>query len=97
MISWKRGTVRENLDIWSDHLRLTRFNPDGSVQDWEANPYWVKVVTHEKGGPVPHYITLCGAGRDVEIGAFLSEDERKTLADDLKQMLGGLRVTPNAP
>lgn len=96
-ISWKRGSVREDLDIWSDHLRLTRTNPDGSVQDWEANPYWVNVVIHERGCPVPHYVTLCGAGRDVEIGAFLSADERKTLAEDLNAMLGRLRAIPSAP
>jgi uncharacterized membrane protein len=38
---------------------------------------------HEAGGPVEHYLTLKGAGREVEIGAFLSEDERKALHGEL--------------
>jgi len=42
---------------------------------------------HEGGGPVAHYITLKGGGREVEIGAFLSEDERKTLHGELADAL----------
>ncbi len=89
--SWKRGSVHEHLEAWGDHLRLTRTNPNGQILDWEANPYWVRVVTHAADGPVPHYVTLCGAGRDVEIGAFLSEDERKALANELTTLLNRLR------
>ena len=90
--SWKRGSVSEVLEVWSDHLRLTRRNPDGSTKDWDANPFWVRVVTHENEGPVPHYVTLCGAGRDVEIGSFLSEDERKELSADLQGLLNDLKA-----
>ena len=36
---------------------------------------------------MPHYVTLVGDGREVEIGAFLSEDERIALFDDLNQKL----------
>ena len=42
---------------------------------------------HETDGPVPHYVTLKGMGREVEIGAFLSEEERITLYDDLSAAL----------
>lgn len=91
--SWTRGSVKEDLDVWSDRLLLTRINPDGREQDWDANPYWVKVITHQTGGPVPYYVTLCGSGRDVEIGSFLSEDERKALSADLTDLLNRLRQT----
>ena len=36
---------------------------------------------------MPHYVTLCGKGREVEIGAFLSEDERVSLYDELSDRL----------
>ena len=36
---------------------------------------------------MPHYITLKGKGREVEIGAFLSEEERLSLYDDLNRAL----------
>ncbi len=85
--SWKRGTVCETLDLWPDHLHLTRTNSNGQIQDFDANPYWTRVELVEKDGPVPNYVTLHGAGRHVEIGAFLSEDERKTLYQDLSRVL----------
>jgi uncharacterized membrane protein len=46
---------------------------------------------HPKGGPVEHYVTLKGAGREVEIGAFLSVDERKALFGELADCLRAVR------
>jgi uncharacterized membrane protein len=43
------------------------------------------VLKYDTDGPVPHYVTLQGAGREVEIGAFLSEDERCALYDELRR------------
>jgi uncharacterized membrane protein len=39
---------------------------------------------------VPNYVTLSGAGREVEIGAFLSEDERKALYGELSDRVAKL-------
>ena len=89
--SWRRGRVTETLHIWRDHLHLTRHNPDGSVQTWDANPYWVDITLHPTTGPVPHYLTLSGGGRVVELGTFLSEPERVALAGDLTTLLHRLR------
>ncbi|MGP6085777.1 DUF2244 domain-containing protein [Antarctobacter jejuensis] len=75
--------ILEVLTVTPEVTHLTRTNPKGDRQDWESNTYWVKVSLHETGGPVPFYVTLKGNGREVEIGAFLSEDERKALYGDL--------------
>ncbi len=40
---------------------------------------------HPEGGPVENYVTLTGGGREVEIGAFLSEEERLSLFEDLSE------------
>jgi uncharacterized membrane protein len=79
--------ILETLTFDHDQTSLTRVNPRGAPQHWGCNTYWVDVTMHDKGGPVPHYITLKGAGREVEIGAFLSEDERKALYADLQSAL----------
>ena len=63
------------------------FVPGGRVQEWDCQSYWAKAQMHPTGGPVAHYITLKGKGREVEIGAFLSEDERKALYAELVDAL----------
>lgn len=79
--------VLEVLTLTPERTHLTRHNPRGPAQDWESNTYWVRVAMHEKGGPVPYYVTLKGSGREVEIGAFLSEEERKALFTELSDRL----------
>ena len=85
--TWKQGETLEELRLWPDRITLTRHNPKGDIQSWEANPYWVQVADHPKNGPVPHYLTLKGGPREVEIGAFLSEEERISLKDELSEHL----------
>jgi len=86
-VSYRRGELLEQLTVDESHARLTRHNPNGDVQDWQANRYWVTAHLHPKGGPVENYITLRGGDREVEIGAFLDADERLVLYDDLRQAL----------
>jgi uncharacterized membrane protein len=40
---------------------------------------------------VPQYLTLRGNGREVELGAFLSEDERVSLREELRKALTKIR------
>lgn len=77
--------IVEVLTLTPEDLHLSRQTPKGTPQEWHCNPYWTQVNMHQKGGPVPHYVTLSGAGREVEIGAFLSEDERKELYAELSE------------
>lgn len=89
--SWRDGEILEDLTFTADHLSLTRHGPRGQRQEWQANAYWVRVTLHPTGGPVPHYLTLSGEGRTVELGAFLSEAERIALAGEVRQKLAVLR------
>lgn len=81
--SRRDAQVSEVLTLTDEHAHLIRRNPRGQVQEWDCNRYWARPEMHERGGPVPHYVTLSGAGRKVEIGAFLSEKERLALFDEL--------------
>ncbi len=89
--SYRDAEIVEELSLRRERLALVRHGPGGKRQEWEASPYWVRLTLHPRGGPVPNYLTLTGEGREVEIGAFLSEDERVTLQPELQRALDGLR------
>ncbi len=83
--------ILEDLTLSPARVTLVRHGPGGKRQDWEANPHWLRVTLHPEGGPVPHYLTLKGKGREVELGAFLSEGERVDLGRELTARLASLR------
>jgi uncharacterized membrane protein len=82
--------IVEDLRLAPGQITLVRLGPNGKRQDWKANPYWLRVTLHETGGPVPNYLTLKAEGREVELGAFLSENERIALQDELRVALAKL-------
>lgn len=93
----KDRQINETLTLTEDKALLKRVNANGSSQEWEANRYWTRVTKYESDGPVPHYVTLKGDNREVEIGTFLSEEERIALYDDLKGALARHHSLPPEP
>lgn len=89
--SYRTGELTERLTLHPDRIEIIRRAPDGTELRWHANPYWVSVTLHATGGPVPDYLTLKGEGREVELGAFLSPEERRDLADALRATLSAAR------
>lgn len=85
--SYRDGEILEQLSIWSDHAELIHRKGRAEPQEWQANPYWIDVRLHRTGGPVENYITLYGGGREVELGAFLSAEEREDLHPVLQDIL----------
>lgn len=84
-------SLHEVLILAEDRIALTRHNPRRAPQHWEANPYWVELCLHPSRGPVENYLTLRGSDREVEIGSFLSPDERLSLHADLQDRLNRMR------
>lgn len=89
--SYRDGDVIEELSRKGDDLHLVHRPARGEAKTWQSNIYWVRVELHPTGGPVEDYVTLNGGGRTVEIGRFLSEDERRLLFDDLTNYLRDAR------
>ena len=80
------GRLVEEVTVWSDEMRVERRDPGGRVRRWRADPFHVRVTLYPEG-KVENYLTLRGAGREIELGAFLSPDERVALADELEDAL----------
>ena len=85
------AAIVEDLILTDTEITLTRQGPRKKHAHWQANPHWVQVHIYATGGPVPQYLTLKGGGREVELGAFLSEEERLALKDELQRRLAGNR------
>lgn len=85
--SFRDGEIVEDLTLTPDQMSLVRYGPRGKRQDWQANPHWVRLTLHATGGPVPQYLTMKGEGREVELGAFLTEEERRRLSAEITDHL----------
>ncbi len=82
--------LTEELTLSPDRIAIKRRNARGPDQKWDANPYWVELKLHPKG-KVENYITLRGSDREVELGAFLSPDERLKLHSELSKRLDAVQ------
>jgi uncharacterized membrane protein len=93
--SYRDGEILEVLRISHGDMHLSRRVARRQrgraipAQNWEANPYWVRIRTHEK--PLPDYLTLEGGPRSVELGAFLTPGERRRLSAELAILLKAAR------
>jgi uncharacterized membrane protein len=86
--------ILEQLTLSKEEIILVRQDPSGEQRQWVCSPYWAKLKMYEKDGPVSNYITLTGNGREVELGSFLDEEERKNLYCELSSLLNELNVKP---
>lgn len=93
--SYRSGTTLEVLELAHDRLRLTRSDPGRADRIWQANPYWIRAEL--RPGPVESYLVLTGdheSGREVELGTFLSPEERVSLRGEVNAAIAALRNAP---
>ena len=84
--SRRQGRLVEELRLWPDAIAVERREPRGKVRRWSANPYWVTVAVADTPR-IPRYLTLRGGGRTIELGAFLTAEERDALAAEINGAL----------
>lgn len=87
--SYRRGEMSEELVLDRKLAQVTRHDPGGGLREWTTNSYWLRPILRR--GPVESYLTLTDGQREIELGAFLTPDERRSLYDDLQRRLASLR------
>ena len=87
--SYRSGETREELRLSSSRLYLRRTDPGQPPREWETNTYWVRAML--RPGPVEDYLTLSDGKREIELGGFLTPEERRQLLGELQQRLVALR------
>ncbi len=90
----RRGQWREVISIRGDRVEVAagRGEPE---RLWSANRLWTQVVVAPprlRGHPTR--LLLRSAGEAVELGSFLTDDERSELAGLLRGLLPGVPAVP---
>lgn len=80
--NYRDGRLTEEIRLYSNVIAVERREPSGEILRWHANPYWVRINMQDR--PIENYLTLEGNQRTIEIGAFLSPDERVTLKAEIE-------------
>lgn len=94
-LTYRSGRVREIVTVRADRFTVERYEADGRRISWDANPHWVRLSLHDTR-KTPDYLVASCSGRDVEIGAFLTPGERRSLETALRQALAEAGRTADA-
>ena len=87
--SFRRGQTAEELLLNRRTAQVIRRDPGGGLREWTTNSYWLRPILRR--GPVESYLTLTDGKREIELGTFLTPQERRHLHDDLLRRLANLR------
>ena len=89
-LNYRAARLHELIELADNELKLTRVYPSGRSQSWTFNPYWVRLELEQYDNQADR-LSLRSHGRVLSFGNFLSDDEKKGLADALKTALGNRR------
>lgn len=92
--SMRSGNVSETITITPDHVTIEH-REDGNHRFAVFPRHWARVTLHAPLAALhPSRLMLESHGRACEVGRFLTEDERRSLAARLKQLVGNVNESP---
>lgn len=89
-VAWRSGERSERITVDAQSLQLEWLPGRGRAQ---FQTYWVRVQLRPGRGR--RRLLLASHGREVEIGAFLADEERDELSRKLKVLLARLKAPAN--
>lgn len=92
--SMRSGEVTETITITPNHVTIEH-REEGNHRFAVFPRHWAKVTLHAPLAALhPSRLMLESHGRACEVGRFLTEDERRSLAVRLKQLVGNVNEPP---
>jgi len=76
----RRGRQYQQVTLWPDQLELRQVAPGGEEQLRRFNPFYVKLVIDRDFDERTTALHLRTRDDDIEIGAFLSSDDKASFA-----------------
>ena len=88
--SYYHARTHETVRLTENALAVEKTDPNGHTQRWEFQPYWLRVGIDNstRSGAM---LTLSSHGRTLEIGAFLTPEEKRDMERALEVELRRLR------
>jgi uncharacterized membrane protein len=81
--NYRSGRIYETIALSPGILKLTRVHPSGRREEYDFNPYWTRVrcTTDRPDGRTS--LRIAAQGKEILFGQFLTDDERREVADAL--------------
>ena len=92
-LNYRAGRQYETVEIANDALTVTRVAPSGARQSFDFNPYLVRVDLEEWPDGRTE-LRLASQGRELSFGRFLTDGEKRDLAEALEGALIAARGGP---
>ena len=90
-LNYRSGELYETITLSPEMLKLTRVHPSGRREEFDFNPYWARVRCSVDRPDGRTSLRLAAQGREVLFGQFLTDDERRDVADALTGALVNTR------
>jgi uncharacterized membrane protein len=85
-LNYRSGRLYETIEVSRTDVTLVRGHPGGRTETFASNPFYTRVdFTERPDGQT--YLALRDRGRTFPFAAFLTDDERKELAVELRSQL----------
>ena len=78
--SRRSGDAFEQVTLWPDALEIRHVTPRGAEKSHRFNPFWVRLHIDRDPDDRVLRLTLRNRGDELEIGAFLNPDDKKSFA-----------------
>lgn len=92
--SYRQQRAREFIRLDDTTLEVRRVDLQGRETVWRLQPYWLRIECDAEDESA--VLRVWSHGRALTLGAFLSPDERRLLADGLREALWRWRQPPGA-
>ncbi len=92
-LSYRSGRMRETLRLIGDRFTVDRTGIRGERKHWSFQAFWLRVRLIERDKDA-NRLLLTSHGRSLPVAVFLSPDERRVLAEEVKGALTRWRGYP---
>ena len=92
----QRRHVHETIDVSETQVVIEYSR--GETKRFVFPRHWARVKIRRPKSPLQRgQLVIESHGRVLEVGQFLSEEERQRLAAELRQLIGGMNQSPDLP